>query len=164
MHRDEFTRIIEPIKDRLFRYAYLKVNDRQDAEDILQETLLKLWTMRSSLRSYRSIEALALRITSNLCIDHFRKVAKVFKSELIWPQEEFCNGEKVLIENEDLERLQMIFKGLKEPYYTVLFLRAIEQKSIAEIAASLDIKKNTVEVTLSRARKKIHQQLKSNKL
>ena len=45
----------------------------EEADDIVQETLVKLWKMREKLSEYQSIEALGMTIAKNLCIDHLRR-------------------------------------------------------------------------------------------
>ncbi len=56
-----------PVQAKLFRLAKTMLPDEEDAEDTVQEALLKLWQNRHNLTNYRSIEALAMVITKNLC-------------------------------------------------------------------------------------------------
>ena len=61
-----------PVQAKLFRLAKTMLPDEEDAEDTVQEALLKLWQNRHNLTNYRSIEALAMVITKNLCLDKLK--------------------------------------------------------------------------------------------
>ena len=60
--------------DTLFRFVLYKIQDRDIAEDITQETFLRVWKTRSKLEPNKSFFSLMARISSNLCYDHFRHV------------------------------------------------------------------------------------------
>lgn len=136
--------------------------NKEDAEDILQESFIRLWKMREKLDEYESIEALAVKILKNLCVDKYRN-KREFETlhkigTLLTPQREH---EQSIIEFEKYQELRKIIADLGEPYSTVLYLRAIESLDIKEISEIMNMKPNTVEVNLSRARKKIREKLKS---
>ena len=73
MKSSEFKLLVMPYSSRLYRMAFRLMNSREEAEDIVQEVYIKLWGMRNELKNYNSIEALAIRITRNLCLDHLRR-------------------------------------------------------------------------------------------
>lgn len=74
MNIQVFKKAIYPVQGRLFRVAKLMLNNQEEAEDTVQETLLKLWLNRHNLNNYRSIEALAIVITKNLCLDKLKSL------------------------------------------------------------------------------------------
>ena len=69
MNQNEFLSAVIPFKDRLFRMAKRLLISSEEAQDATQEVLLKLWTKKASLQSYNSIEALALTMTKNYCLE-----------------------------------------------------------------------------------------------
>ena len=73
MKSSEFKLLVMPYSSRLYRMAFRLMNSREEAEDIVQEVYVKLWGMRNELNKYNSIEALCVRITRNLCLDHLRQ-------------------------------------------------------------------------------------------
>ena len=62
-----------PLRDRLLNYARKMTENNEDAEDAVQDVFLKLWYMREDLEKYNNIEALAVEITKNTCIDKWRR-------------------------------------------------------------------------------------------
>ena len=76
MHTDrrlsELGRIVESQQDRLFRFAYMRVGNRPDAEDIVQDVFLKLFRSGERLSHVRSLGHYLLRCVDNGCRDYFR--------------------------------------------------------------------------------------------
>ena len=73
MKSSEFKLLVMPYSSRLYRMAFRLMGNREEAEDMVQEVYVKLWGMRDELGKYNSIEALAIRITRNLCLDQLRR-------------------------------------------------------------------------------------------
>ena len=67
-----FTQQIIPIKDRLYRFALRMVNNAAEAEDVVQEVLIKLWHKREELSEIHNLEAWSIRLTRNLSVDKLR--------------------------------------------------------------------------------------------
>lgn len=76
MKKEKFISDILPLRPRLAGYARSIVKDRDEAEDIVQEVMLKLWTIRENLSGYDSIEALSITITRNLSINRVKKMER----------------------------------------------------------------------------------------
>ena len=72
MELNQFKITVVPLRGKLLNYARKLTDDSSDAEDVVQEVMLKLWNIRQKLEEYNSIEALAVRITHNLCMDMWR--------------------------------------------------------------------------------------------
>ena len=66
-----------PVKNKLYRFALRMLGNRDEAEDVVQDTLMRLWIKRTKLSSYRSIEAFAMIITKNLCLDMLRSRKRI---------------------------------------------------------------------------------------
>lgn len=69
MELKEFKITVLPLRAKLLNYARKLTDEPEDAEDAVQEVLLKLWNKRLELEQYRSIEAFAMTLTHNICID-----------------------------------------------------------------------------------------------
>ena len=72
MKQQEFLQIISPFKDKLFRLAKRMLLSTEEAEDATQEVLLKLWNRNDNLKTYNSVEALAMTMTKNYCLDQLK--------------------------------------------------------------------------------------------
>lgn len=149
-----------PLKNKLYRLAKRLLNNIPEAEDAVQEVFLRLWTKREILKEYRSIEAFALTITKNLCLDRLK--SKGYKTdELTLNHEKMGNSNPYTwMELKDsYEKIQMIIQSLPEQQRLVIHLRDIEEYELEEIAEITELNMNTVRVNLSRARKKVRELL-----
>ena len=73
MEQEEFKLRVFSLKDKLYRFSKRILNDAEEARDITQDVLMKLWNMRNKLHSYNSIEALAMTMTKNMSLDKTRR-------------------------------------------------------------------------------------------
>ncbi len=142
--------------------AFRLMGNREEAEDVVQEVYLKLWNMRLKLQKYDSIEALAFRMTRNLCLDQLRRR----KVHLEAMQKEGKQNIALdadphrLLEAEDNKRLICkMLSELPEPQRSLVHLRHIEGKEYEEMAAMLNMKVNAIRVSISRARKQMREML-----
>ncbi len=164
MELKEFTANVLPLKDKLFRYAKRLLQNHEEAEDLLQEVMMRLWVNREELSRKSSIEAFAMAVTKNLCIDRFR--SKQFQASNMGIDAADLDMSDMGISPhkraEQLEAVEMVMKvmdmlpiNLKQ----VVQLRDIEGLSYQEIAEIMSMNINTLKVNLSRARKKIRELL-----
>ncbi|HEY9116596.1 MAG TPA: sigma factor, partial [Roseivirga sp.] len=72
MELQEFKSKVLPLKDRLYRIALHMLKSVEEAEDALQDVMVKLWDKRLQLGEYRSIEAFAVTVTKNRCLDRIK--------------------------------------------------------------------------------------------
>jgi len=149
-----------PVKHKLYRLAKRLLNNVPEAEDAVQETFLRLWTKKDVLKEYRSIEAFALTITKNLCLDRMK--SKGYKTDE-WTENHEKMGESNphtrLELTESFEKIQLIIQSLPEQQRMIIHLRDIEEYDLDEIAEIMELNMNTVRVNLSRARKKVREML-----
>lgn len=149
-----------PLKHKLYRLAKRLLNNLPDAEDAVQETFLRLWTKKDVLKEYRSIEAFALTITKNLCLDRMK--SKGYKTDELTENYERM-GESTphtkLELTESFEKIQLIIQSLPEQQRMIIHLRDIEAYDLDEIAEIMELNMNTIRVNLSRARKKVREKL-----
>ncbi len=160
MQHSEFTNIVLPIKDKLFRFAKRLLISTEEAEDATQEVLLRLWTNNKKIESYKNIEAFAMTMTKNYCLDRLKsKQAGNLKLVHTNYKDENVSLQKQLEVQDSLSLMVKIMESLPEQQKMVLQLRDIEQYDFDEIGKMLDMKQTAVRVTLSRARKAVREQL-----
>ena len=131
-----------------------------EAEDIAQEALLTLWELAGKGYPVRDAEALAVRLTKNICVNHFRK-RKVFFQPLEEGCRAGCAPATERLEEEDIERIRkQLYGKLSETQCTFLTLRNEHCLSLDEIAAFTGRPKNSIKVAISTARRQMLEELK----
>lgn len=150
---------ILPLKDKLFRVALRITFDRAEAEDIVQETLIKVWNKREEWNSLDSVEAYCLTLTKNLAID-MREKMDARTEELTDEYDQAHDDANPYEKLEQKERLMWVHKLMEElpdKQRKIIQMRDIEEKSYKEIAQALDITEEQVKINLFRARQKVKQ-------
>lgn len=149
-----------PFKDKLFRLAKRLLVSTEEAEDATQEIILKLWTNNEKIGSYKSVEAFAMTMTKNYCLDRLKsKQANNLKLVHSNYKDENTSLQKQVEVNDSLNWMTKIMNTLPEQQRMVLQLRDIEQYEYDEIAEMLDMKPTAIRVALSRARKAVREEL-----
>ena len=162
----DFKHDILPLKNIIFRTALRIVLNREEAEDIVQDTLLKLWERRDELEKVANMEAFALTMARNLAIDRKEKMdnqhVSLDEEEHDLP-EGLGNTDSQLMHQETQSFVANIINSLPEKQRTILQLRDIEGKSYKEIAEVLSISESDVKVTLFRARNELKEKILQKK-
>ena len=160
MDQNEFVLLTTPIKDKMFRLAKRLLVSIEEAQDATQEILVKLWSKKGTLNDYNNVEAFAMTMTKNYCLDQLKSKRA---SNVKIGANEFLNTEVPLDKNvEDRDSLSWVEKSidkLPEQQRVIMHLRDIEQYDFEEIAKMLEMSEGTVRVTLSRARKTIREEM-----
>ncbi len=162
MRSSEFKLMVMPYSSRLYRMAFRLMGSREEAEDIVQEVYVKLWAMRNELPNYKSVEALAIRITRNLCLDQLRR-RKVSYDALKAEKHKIVDHPETPAE--DLERreqkkiIHSLIAALPEPQRSLVHLRHLEGKEYEEISEMVNMNVNAIRVSISRARKMMREML-----
>ncbi len=153
-----FTTDILPLKNQLYRLALRITLNHQEAEDIVQDTLVKVWSRRESLEEIESIEAYSMTICRNLALDHLKKHENMNLSldgmVLEKPDIEDDPLQK-LAQQDNIDRIRNLMNAMPEKQRTCMQLRDFEGKSYKEIANILDISEEQVKINIFRARKNI---------
>jgi RNA polymerase sigma-70 factor (ECF subfamily) len=151
-----FEAFVKEYSDILYSYLARITGSGADAEDILQETLIKIAASLADLKDPSVVKTWAFRIATNTAMDLFRKNGKyniVEFDENIFEAEEPGSGveDRVIVEEmNDCIRKEM--SRLAPHYYTVLILFFFEHMSIAEIADICGISVSAVKVRLHRGK------------
>lgn len=158
MQPNEFIKIVSPFKDKLFRLAKRLLVSTEEAEDATQEVLVKLWTKKETLSELKSIEAMAMTMTKNYCLDQLKSKRA---SNLTIVNTNYSDSQASLqqqLEDKDsLSWVEKIINDLTEQQKLIVQMRDIEQYEFEEIAKILDMNETAVRVALSRARKTIRE-------
>lgn len=161
MTKTEFQNMVLPSGDKLYRVALSLLRDRQDAEDALQEVYLKLWRMKEKLRTYNSVEALAVTMIKNLCLDRLRSYRHRKQDgrelETMSLASATRSPERSAEISESMETIHRLVGALPERQRMILHLRDIEHYEYEEIAEMTGLTVNNIRVTLSRARKSVRE-------
>lgn len=159
MNQLEFNKKVYSLRDQLFRFARRILSNSDEANDSIQDVMLKLWDKRSELKNMQSIPSYAYAITRNACYDKLKHLKIVRENEV-----ELSNqyAQPIIAINEESERLEYvrrIIKSLPELQRKIIHLRDVEEQEMDEICRITGLKENAVRVNLSRARKKVRDEI-----
>lgn len=159
MQKIDFRTDILPLKDKLFRLALRITFDRAEAEDIVQETMIRVWNKRDEWDGLDSVEAYCLTVARNLAIDRSEK--KDSQTVELTPEAEQTPDASSLydqlVNKERLKLVHRLVDELPEKQRLIMQLRDVEGKSYKEIAEALRLTEEQVKVNLFRARQKVKQ-------
>lgn len=146
---------------KLYRIAYALVENKNDAEDILQEAYCKLWNKRDELSDIQNPEAFSVTLVKNLCLDFLRSPGANRHEESL---ETVVVGtpaspEKELEERETVNRIKELINRLPANQRKVLKLKGLCDCSLQEIEQLTGFSAVNVRALLSRARKTIREQV-----
>lgn len=160
MDQNEFMQLITPFKDKVFRLAKRLLVSTEEAEDASQEVWVKLWHKNESLSGYASVEALAMTMTKNHCLDQLKAKRS---SNLRIVHTNYTDREPGLQQkvedNDSLNWVEKIINQLPEQQRMIIQLREVEQYEFEEIAKLLNMNETAIRVALSRARKGIREKM-----
>lgn len=166
MGRDDYQRLVAEHRDRIFSFALYTLRHREDAEDVTQDVLIRLWNHLGRLDPAR-VGAWIGRVTRNACYDIGRK--RQVRQAVHQPGD----NEPVLAKVADAaprpdaraehadfrHRLKHALAELDEPYRSVVVMREIQEMTYREIADTMERPLNTIKVYLHRGRRKLRQLL-----
>lgn len=166
MKEIDFTTDLLPLKNKLFRLALRITLDPPEAEDVVEDTLVKTWERRAQLSEVESLEAYCTTMCRNLALDRAeKKSAQNLSLEVV--QVDTVDTAALPDERmEQDERLQMVnelFNRLPEKQRTALQLRDIDGHSYQEVAERMEITEADVKVTIHRARQSLKQQIEARR-
>lgn len=151
----EFEILARSLRPQLVRTARNVLHDDSAAQDVAQDTLLKLWTMRDSLDRYRSVDALASVMAHRMALNVLRAASPGRFVELDENTGGVPSAEDELLARENGRHLDAVLASLPVPQQTLIRLRHIEGYDNAAIAALLGSSEGAVRTALSRARRRI---------
>ncbi len=163
MTLEEFKNHVLPAKNKLFRFALNYLKNTEEAEDVVQDVLIKIWDKNEQIEFYKNIEAWCMTMTRNLSLDRLKSKHNHLNS--IEDTYDLHVDEVSPYEKTELEDAVGSVKGfinqLPEKQKNVIHFRDIEGLSYKEIADIMKIDMNQVKVNLFRARKTVKEKLLS---
>lgn len=165
-----YKQLLEKYRRQVLSLVWRMVSDREEAQDLAQEAFIRAFRSLHTFDATRSFPAWLFRITTNLCVDHYRRKkldtvplvqpadhereerARDVESPLIGPDEEFAD-------REGAERLDAMVRALPAPYRIVVLLRHQSDMSYDEIAEALNLPLGTVKARIHRAHRMLKEKL-----
>ena len=151
MTTEEFQQQAEGLRKQLVSIAHKYLGNTNEAEDIAQDVMIKLWLMHEKLES--PIIGMASIVTRNLCIDALRKHHKTIDISQLPDEEDFSD------DGEQIEQMLRIIDSLPSAQRTILRMRHLQGMEMKEIALVLGSTEVAVRKSLSRARKMVRNRL-----
>ena len=161
MDAENFKRQFLSFHPKLFRIAYALVENKADAEDILQDAYFKLWNKRDELPDIENPEAFCVTLVKNLSLDFLRSPRanrREEEIESVFTLATDSSPEKELETKDKEQQIRQLINRLPENQRQVLRLRGIDDCSMDEIEQITGLNAVNVRVLLSRARKVIREQ------
>jgi len=171
-----FDRFVEHFRAKIFHYSWLMCGQREDAEDVAQETLLKVFESFDQLREPERVRPWVFRIARNACLMKRRKSVYAPSQELsldeFMPAFDHQGGharlqiadwsglpDRQILQLEMKQVLDQAIGALPENYKSVILMRDVEELSTLETAQVLDLTEDVVKTRLHRARLAVRQKL-----
>lgn len=148
-----FKNLFDTYYESLRSFAYFKVGDAALAEDIVQETYIKVWAMRDDIRN-ETVKALLYKITGNFSLNHLKHRKVVYNFENNYdPEVQSESADSNIITAEFNKELQAIIASIPEKARVVFLLNRIDGLTYEEIADRLDLSVKAIEKRMSEALK-----------
>ncbi|MEE3385518.1 MAG: sigma-70 family RNA polymerase sigma factor [Prevotella sp.] len=161
MKNISFRNDVLPLKDVLYRLALRITLSHEEAQDIVQDTLIKVWNKRDDWQSLDNIEAYSMTICRNLALDALKKKGnnnESLEQEQIDTPDRTSNPHELMIQKDRIEMVRRLVNKLPEKQRSCMQLRDFEGKAYKDIAQILGITEEQVKVNIFRARQTIKQQ------
>ncbi len=161
MKKLSFRDDVLPLKDKIFRLALRITLSRTEAEDIVQDVLIKVWNRRDDLAEVDSIEAYSLTVCRNLSLDRLQSKENdnVNLDDAPPTEADDAPPDLQMIRNERIDNIKRLIERLPIPQRAAMQLRDMEGKTYKEISAITGQTEEQVKVNIFRARQYIRKQI-----
>lgn len=161
MKKLSFRDDVLPLKDKIFRLALRITLSRAEAEDIVQDVLIKVWNRRDDLAEVDSIEAYSLTVCRNLSLDRLQRKENdnVNLDDAPPTETDDAPPDLQMIRNERIDNIKRLIERLPIPQRAAMQLRDMEGKTYKEISAITGQTEEQVKVNIFRARQYIRKQI-----
>ncbi|WP_321575647.1 RNA polymerase sigma factor SigW [Paenibacillus guangzhouensis] len=165
-----FAEIVELYKDKIFHLAYRMLNNRHEAEDVVQDTFLRVYKNLDRYDENQKFSTWIYRIGTNLCIDRLRKRKPTYSLDAEMNDQEGVDGysilpsddrtpESELLLSETQQLIRQAIESLPAKYKTVMVLRYLQDLSLQEISDVLDMPVTTIKTRVHRGREYLRKKL-----
>jgi RNA polymerase sigma-70 factor (ECF subfamily) len=170
--RRAFAELVEMYKDKIYHLGYRMLNQRQEAEDIVQETFLRVYKNLDRYDENQKFSTWIYRIATNLCIDRLRKRKPSYSIDAELTENEGtdwhallasddASPETELILSETQQHIREAIQSLPDKYKSVVVLRYLHDLSLQEISDILEMPVTTVKTRVHRGREFLRKKLES---
>jgi len=161
MSLEAFNKRVLPSKNKLYRFALRLLGSEEEAKDIVQETMIKVWNKRDEIHNYLNMEAWCMRVVRNLSFDLLKSKHKktIGFTEGFEVKAEIDTPYRVAEISNTMETVHHLIESLPDKQKLAIQLRDIEGYSYKEIADILEIDVNNVKINLFRGRKSVRERL-----
>jgi len=162
--------LLDKYRRQVLSLVWRMVNNREEAQDLAQEAFIRAFRSLGTFDVTRSFPAWLFRITTNLCVDYYRrkKLSTVslvqgadqeHDERLLDLESPGLGPDEELAGKEGLARLEMMVKALPAPYRIVILLRHQSDMSYDEIAEALNLPLGTVKARIHRAHRMLREKM-----
>ncbi|MDD6783831.1 MAG: RNA polymerase sigma factor [Prevotellaceae bacterium] len=159
-----FNKDVMPLKNKFYRLALRVLHNHEEAQDVTQETLIRLWRRSETLANADEAEALGLTICHNLAIDTYRREGRDHDNlddDQINLADTALSPLETISRNQQRQLLLKQINTLPDRQKYVLQLRDIEGLSYKKIADALNMSEEQVKINLFRARQALKNSFKN---
>lgn len=165
-----FSELVELYKDKIFHLAYRMLSNRHEAEDIVQETFLRVYKNFDRYDDKQKFSTWIYRIATNLCIDRLRKRKPNYYLDAGMNDQEGMDGYSLIpgddrtpeteyLLSETQQTIHKAIEGLPAKYKSVIILRYLQEMSLQEISDVLEMPVTTVKTRVHRGREFLRKKL-----
>jgi len=163
-----FRKLAEEYRDRVFTFVYYSLRNREEAEDITQEVLVKLWQHSEKIDPAKT-KPWVMRVAYNAVVDAARRrrtrsavVANGIEFEVVESvvSAPGVDTESTVRSRELRDALERALATVEEPYRSIVVMREVQDMTYAEIVDALEMPLNTVKVYLHRGRRMLREALR----
>jgi RNA polymerase sigma factor (sigma-70 family) len=155
MELEKFKSNVIPLRGKLYSLAKSLLSNDFEAEDAVQETLLRLWSVRSQLNDHPNIGGFAMQTLKNICIDKLRSKRYKIPNESIEITNNAPNPYQYTEQNDEIAIIRQIIDTLPPTQRMIIMMRDVEGYELDEIAEITGSDSSAIRVNLSRARKTV---------
>ncbi|MDR0232918.1 MAG: RNA polymerase sigma factor [Dysgonamonadaceae bacterium] len=155
MDENAFKQLFLPFHRKLFCIAYRILSNANDAEDIIQETYIKLWTKRHEIGHISNAESFSIIVLKNTCLDFLRKTKNDLLTEYDYNIPSSISLSNEVEQLDQLNHVSLLMSKLSGQQQLVLKLKHWDGYSDEEIEQITGLQRGNIKVILSRARKMI---------
>ncbi len=159
MNQKEFLETVLPFKDKVFRLAKRLLVSSDEAEDATQELYFKLWKNKSKIEGYDNVEAYAMMMTKNYCLDQLKskRASNMTLVHSNYTDEASSTLETNVEFKDSASIIKRMMNDLPEKQRTIIQLRDVENYEYQEIGKIMNMEPTAIRVALSRARKTLRE-------
>ncbi|MDN4621011.1 RNA polymerase sigma factor SigW [Paenibacillus sp. PK4536] len=165
-----FAEIVELYKDKIFHLGYRMLSNRHEAEDVVQETFLRVYKNLDRYDQKQKFSTWIYRIGTNLCIDRLRKRKPSYSLDAELNDQDGTDGYALLpgdertpeseyLLSETQQLIHQAIDSLPDKYKTVMVLRYLQELSLQEISEVMDMPVTTIKTRVHRGREFLRKKL-----